>query len=220
MALNSVASNHYKYALGTGKIDFSSHTFKIILMRDGFVFNKDTHSTLKNLKTSITGSSNVSFTQASKTIHKDDGGFINAGFVVGNKITISGTTNNNVSGTIASLTDTDIVLNEDVLTDESGTSATITSNDELPSGNGYTQDDKTLGTPTITEDDNYDCLNVAFPTVTWTASGGDIGPTPGAIIYDDTTTDKVVIGYLDFGTSQTAADGTTFNIASITIRIL
>ena len=113
-----------------------------------------------------------------------------------------------------------MVLNEDVLTDESGTSATITSNDELPSGNGYTQDDMALGAATITEDDNYDCLNVSFPTVTWTASGGDIGATPGAIIYDDTTTDKIIIGYLDFGGAQTAVDGTTFNIASITIRIL
>jgi len=220
MALNSVASNAYKYALGTGKIDFSADDIKVMLMRSGFTFNKDIHSFLKNIKSSMTVTSgDVSFTQSTKTIHKDSGGFLATGFVVGNYITITGTTSNNVSGTIASLTDTDIILNEDVLTDETGANPTITSNDELADGNGYTAGGTSLGTPTLTKDDNYDALIVAFPTVSWTADGGDIGPTPGAILFDDTNPDKVIIGFLDFGGDETASSGTTFTLASITIQV-
>ena len=37
------ASNHIKYLLATGVIDFSSDAFKIILMESGFVFDKDAH---------------------------------------------------------------------------------------------------------------------------------------------------------------------------------
>ena len=38
------APNHIKYLLATAVINFSTHTFKMILMQSGFVFNKDTHA--------------------------------------------------------------------------------------------------------------------------------------------------------------------------------
>lgn len=37
------AANKLKYLLATGGVDFSSDTFKIILMQSGFTFNIDTH---------------------------------------------------------------------------------------------------------------------------------------------------------------------------------
>lgn len=37
------ASNNIKYQLAVGAIDFSSDTFKIILMESGFVYDKDSH---------------------------------------------------------------------------------------------------------------------------------------------------------------------------------
>jgi len=43
MAAGVTLSNKIKYLLLTKNIDFSSDTFKIILMASGFVFNKDTH---------------------------------------------------------------------------------------------------------------------------------------------------------------------------------
>jgi len=90
---------------------------------------------------------------------------------------------------------------------------------ELATGNGYTQNTKVLpASPVITEDDANNRSNVAWDNVSWTASGGSIGPTPGAIVYDDTTADDTVVGFLDFITERTATDGGTFVISNINKR--
>lgn len=138
----NTVSNHAKYMLGTGAINFSSDSFKIILMATGFTFNKDTHATYADVSAS-----------------------------------------------------------------------------ELATANGYTQNTKTLGTSTVSEDDTNDRLSVTWANAQWTASGGSIGPTPGAIIYDDTTSDNTVIGYIDFTENQTATSGGTFTVPNIEFRL-
>lgn len=93
---------------------------------------------------------------------------------------------------------------------------------ELGTGNGYTQNDKTLAGVTVTEDDTDDRCEVTWDNVTWTASGGSIGPTPGAIIFDDTVTTPTadpIIGYIDFGGDQTQSDGGVATISNIEVRI-
>jgi len=93
---------------------------------------------------------------------------------------------------------------------------------ELATGNGYTQNTKTLAGVTVTEDDTDDRCEITWDDVQWTASGGSIGPTPGAIIFDDTVTTPTadpVIGYIDFGGEQTQADGGVATIASVEVRI-
>ena len=96
---------------------------------------------------------------------------------------------------------------------------------ELATGYGYTQNTKTLGTATVTEDDTDDRCEITWSNPTWTASGGSIGPTPGAIIFDDTvaaagvTIADPVIGYIDFGGEQTQADGGVATIGDIEVRI-
>lgn len=138
----SELSNHFKYMLGTKKVDFSADSFKLILMASGFTFNKDTHATYSDVSAS-----------------------------------------------------------------------------ELTTGYGYTQNTKTLSGVTVTEDDTNDRLEVTWSNASWTASGGSIGPSPGAIIFDDTTTDDTVVGYIDFSGNQTATDGGTFTITSPTFRL-
>lgn len=98
--------------------------------------------------------------------------------------------------------------------------------DELGDGNGYTQDTKTLSGVTLTESTANDRLEVTWSDVTWTASGGAIGPTPGMIIYDDTittaggaTTADPVVGYIDFGSEITQADGGTLTIKNLQLDI-
>ncbi len=97
---------------------------------------------------------------------------------------------------------------------------------ELATEYGYTQNTKTLQASTVTEDDTNDRASVTFADdgtyskdVGWTASGGSIGPSPGAIIFDDTSSDDTVVGYIDFSSDQTATDGNDFTIDAITIHL-
>lgn len=138
----SELSNHFKYMLGTKKIDFSADSFKVVLMASGYTFNKDTHATYTDVSAS-----------------------------------------------------------------------------ELATNYGYTQNTKTMGTATVSEDDANDRFEVTWANVSWTASGGSIGPSPGAIVFDDTTTDDTVVGYIDFLGNQTATDGGTFTITNPTFRL-
>jgi hypothetical protein len=139
------ASNKIKYMLAIGAIDFSSDTFKIILMQSGFKFNKDTHHGYADVSAS-----------------------------------------------------------------------------ELSTGNGYTAGGATLAGVTVTEDDTDNRTEITWNNATWTASGGSIGPSPGAIIYDDTVTTPTadpILGYIDFGGDQTQADVGTATISNLEIRI-
>ena len=93
---------------------------------------------------------------------------------------------------------------------------------ELATANGYVVNTKTLGAATLTEDDVSNYTTVTWANVVWTASGGPIGPTPGAIIFDDTVAvpqAKPIIGYIDFSGNQTQADGGTITISNIAFRI-
>jgi hypothetical protein len=95
----------------------------------------------------------------------------------------------------------------------------------LTTGNGYTAATKALSGVAVTEDDTDDRCEITWSNATWTASGGSIGPTPGAIIYDDTvvaggvTVADPIIGYIDFGGDQTQADGGAATISNIEVRI-
>ena len=63
---------------------------------------------------------------------------------------------------------------------------------------------------------------VSWDNTSWSASGGMIGPSPGAIIFDDTPTAPQadpIVGYIDFGGNQTQADGGVITIASVEVRI-
>lgn len=141
----STVANKIKYLLATGAINFSSDSFKIILMASGFTFNPDTHHGYADVSAS-----------------------------------------------------------------------------ELATGNGYTRNTKTLAGVAVTEDDTDDRTEITWTNVTWTASGGAIGPTPGAIIFDDTVTTPTadpIIGYIDFGGEQTQDNGGTATISNVELRI-
>lgn len=134
-------SNAFFVSNQKGEIDFDNDTFQIILMADGFTFDRDTMDTLAD-----------------------------------------------VSGS------------------------------ELAAGNGYTAGGATLSVQTgATVDDANDRSRVVFNSVTFTASGGSIGPTPGAILYDDTQASDVIVGYIEFSQSRTVTDGNTLTITTPTV---
>ena len=83
---------------------------------------------------------------------------------------------------------------------------------ELAGGNGYTAGGITLTGVTVTEDDPNDRCIINWNDAVWTASGGSIGPSAGCILYNDTTPDDTVIGFLQPGAEQTATDGNTMTV--------
>jgi hypothetical protein len=81
---------------------------------------------------------------------------------------------------------------------------------ELSTANGYTSGGATV---TITSSAQSSGLYTLIATdVTWTASGGSIGPFRYAVFYNDTATNDELIGYIDYGYSVTVASGQTFTI--------
>jgi len=205
-------------------VTIGTYMVKVLLVRGSvgaipFTFNPDDHATLLNLK-AITGAITIDTDIATSAITRTSGGsFITDGFVVGNKIVLANAGAANGTYTAASVGAATITVNEVIPADTAGSSdETLTADDELGTGSGYTQDTKLTGLVTLDESDANNRCDGTFPTVAWTAAGGSIGPTPGAILYDDASPDDTIIGYIDFDGDQTATDTTNFSIASGTIR--
>ncbi len=90
---------------------------------------------------------------------------------------------------------------------------------ELATANGYTAGGVILSGVAVVQDDVNDRASITWANVSWTASGGDIGPTSGAIIYDSTVVDSPLVGYIDFGGSFTESDGGIATITNVTVTI-
>jgi hypothetical protein len=200
-------------------LTIGTYLVKALLMRSGFAFNKDNHATLTNLK-AVTGAFTPTFVAATKKITRASGSFITDGFVAGSSITVANSVSNNGVKTIdpaVPVTALEIVVLE-ALTDETGSGdETLTADDELATGSGYTQSTKLTGVMTVTEDDTLDVGDADFPTITWAASGGSIGPTPSLTLVEEVS-GNVIIGNYDFGGESTATDGTPFNCAAGKLR--
>lgn len=90
---------------------------------------------------------------------------------------------------------------------------------EQGTGFGYTAGGATLSGVAIAQNDTDNRADITWNNITWTASGGDVGPLAGVIIYNDTISGDPIVGYIDFGGSYTVADGGTATIANVRIRI-
>lgn len=81
---------------------------------------------------------------------------------------------------------------------------------EISAGNGYTAGgtQATMSSSSQTSGTYKLVLN----DVVFTASGGSIGPLRYAVLYDDTATNKDLIGWWDYGSSLTLASGETLTV--------
>ena len=221
MAVTATASNRAKYALARKMIDLSADSIRAILMRQGFVFNKDDHATQLNIKGYI--SATTLSVSASLQILDSGNGFLTAGLVPGNKITLSGWANggNNTTKVISTVTAGVITVTDTtgLVAESAGNMVTVQADDEIPTGNGYSQNGVLLTGQTVTEDDANDRVEMSCGNIDFSASGGAVGPTPGALLYDDTVTEKAIIGYLDFGGDQTIANGNKLRLQNVRVRI-
>ena len=82
---------------------------------------------------------------------------------------------------------------------------------DLSTANGYTAGGNTAAVSTSAQTSGTYKLVLADPA-TWTASGGSIGPFRYAVLYNDTATNKELIGYWDYGTALTVLTGETFTL--------
>jgi hypothetical protein len=81
---------------------------------------------------------------------------------------------------------------------------------ELSTANGYTSGGATV--PVTSSAQSSGLYTLIATDVTFTASGGSIGPFRYAVFYNDTATNDELIGYLDYGYSVTVASGQTFTL--------
>jgi hypothetical protein len=91
---------------------------------------------------------------------------------------------------------------------------------ELAGGNGYTQDGATLSGVAVSEDDTNNRSSVTWNNESWTATGGNIGPSPSACIVKWTGVEStsIIVGNIDFGGDQTALSGNPFSVQNIENR--
>lgn len=85
---------------------------------------------------------------------------------------------------------------------------------ELSTGAGYTQKTKAAAGISISRDDSLHKVTITWSNPQWTASGGSIGPSPGAFLLDDTVAADPLVMYVDFGGEGTEPDGGTFTITN------
>ena len=81
-----------------------------------------------------------------------------------------------------------------------------------PSGNGYapqlvTADSTATGFPTSTSDINGSTLTITSTTVTFTASGGNIGPVTTAYVATTSNNTGKLISYLPLALTRTILSG-------------
>ena len=82
---------------------------------------------------------------------------------------------------------------------------------QLTTAFGYTQDTKALTTVAVSVVTTNDA-KLDADDVTWTASGGTIGPVQFGLIYNDTDSNDPPVAYIDFGQAESAADGKDFKV--------
>lgn len=81
---------------------------------------------------------------------------------------------------------------------------------EISAGNGYTTGGNTAAVTSSAQSSGTYKLVLGDPA-TWTASGS-VGPFRYAILYNDTATNDELIGWWDYGSSITLANGETFKV--------
>lgn len=84
---------------------------------------------------------------------------------------------------------------------------------EIDAGNGYASGGMAVtGLTYIEKPASSGIWNLSSDSVEFVAGGGPIGPFRYVVLYNNTSETKPLIGYLDFGSSITLADGNGYLI--------
>lgn len=89
---------------------------------------------------------------------------------------------------------------------------------EIAAGNGYTAGGAAVTVSSSAQSGGTYTLAVA--ACTFTAAGGSFADFRYIVLYNDTATNKELIGYLDYGSSYTLTTGLTFTLPAGTVFTL
>ena len=79
---------------------------------------------------------------------------------------------------------------------------------QIANGNGYVTGGATVTVSSSSQSSGT--YKLVLADVTWTASGGSIGPFQWVVLYDDTATNDELIGHWDYGSAITVPNGSSF----------
>lgn len=79
---------------------------------------------------------------------------------------------------------------------------------QIANGNGYTTGGAAVTTSSSTQTSGV--YKLVLADVTWTASGGSIGPFRYVVLYNSTAALSQLISWWDYGSSITVPDGSSF----------
>jgi hypothetical protein len=82
---------------------------------------------------------------------------------------------------------------------------------EIAAGNGYTTGGNTAAVVSSAQTNGVYKLVLSDPA-TWTASGGAMGTFRYAVLYNASSTNNLLIGFWDYGSNVTLADGDSFTV--------
>jgi hypothetical protein len=81
---------------------------------------------------------------------------------------------------------------------------------QIANGNGYTTGGATATVSSSAQSSGT--YKLVLADVSWTASGGSIGPFQYAVLYNDTAASDELIGWWDYGTGLTITNGNVFAV--------
>jgi hypothetical protein len=81
---------------------------------------------------------------------------------------------------------------------------------QISAGNGYSSGGATVTISSSAQSSGT--YKLVLADVVFTASGGAIGPFRYAVLYDDTSVGDMLIGWWDYGSSVSLADGESFTV--------
>jgi hypothetical protein len=91
-------------------------------------------------------------------------------------------------------------------------SSSYSDTNELPTGSGYTQLNKSVTGKTISLDDSLNEIVYDCDDIEWSPTGGDIGPARYCALVDTQGGANKYLYIMDFGSDKTANDETLFKI--------
>jgi hypothetical protein len=86
---------------------------------------------------------------------------------------------------------------------------------EISGGNGYTAGGAEMATQSLSQ--TTGAMTWVGDTVSWTASSGSIGPARYFVLYSDTSTNDLLVGWWDYGSEFTVADGQDLTLTLTTL---